>query len=128
MYINITVSASLNLFGSHKEFLIQFFIKLVKNQTSLCGNKGTVCIGIFLISHIHNGLTLFVYIIHHADKVLFIITVIPITFGNDRFYLFQCTFYNVVHDRNRNFFLLKLIYLIYHILANMIFFFIGKLS
>ena len=35
MDINIAVTACLNLFCSHKKFLIQFFVQLIKNQTSL---------------------------------------------------------------------------------------------
>ena len=40
MDINITVMMGLNLFGCHEKFLIQFFIQLIKDQTSSGGNQG----------------------------------------------------------------------------------------
>ena len=61
MYINITVTTCLDFFRCHEEFLIQLFVELVEDQTSLCGYQSGVRIGIFFISHIHDGLTLFIF-------------------------------------------------------------------
>ena len=75
------------------EMIIQF----IKDQASLSGNQSTVCVGIALITNITNCLTLGIYIIHHMDKIQFIISVIPVTFGYSWIYSLQGTLYYVVH-------------------------------
>ena len=127
MYINITVTTCLDFFRCHEEFLIQLFVELVEDQTSLCGYQSGVRIGIFFISHIHDGLTLFIYIVHHLNKILLIIAVITVGFGYDRLYILQCTFHNIVHDRDWDLICLQLIHFIHNILADMLLFILCKL-
>ena len=128
MHINITVPARLDFLCCHEELLIKFLIKLIKDQASFGGYKGAVRIGIFLIPYIHDRLALFVNIIHHADKILLIIPVIPIAFCHDGFYLFQRAFHDIMHNGNRDLIFLKLIDFIYNILTNMLFFILCKLG
>ena len=128
MNINITVAAGLNLLRRHKKLLIQLFIQLIKDQTSFRGYKRRIRIGVFLIADIHDRLALFVYIVQHTHKILLIVTVIPITLCHHRFYLFQCAFHDIVHDRNGDRAFIQLVYLFYDIIADMAFFFLRKLG
>ena len=100
MHINISVPACLNLFRRHKKLLIQFLIQLVKNQTPFGGYQRRIRVGVFLVAHIHDRLALFIYIVQHTDKILFIIPIIPITLGYDGLHLFQRALHNIVHHRN----------------------------
>ena len=127
MHIQIAVTTRLNLFCGHEKLLIQFFIKLVKDQASLRGYKSTVRISVLLIPDVHDRLTLLINIIHHPHKILLIIAVIPITLGNDRFNILQCALHNIMHDLNRNLLLTQFIHLINHGLTYMSLLFIRKL-
>ena len=118
MNVNITFSACLQLFYCHKKLLVKRFIQLIKDQAALGRNQGTVCIAVFLIPDIHNGLTFLVYIIQHPHKILFIIPVIPVTFGNQRIDLIQSAFHNVVHLGNRDQLLIHLLCLLFHKFAD----------
>ena len=126
MDIDIAVPAGLNLFRSHEKLLVQLLVQLIENQASLCGNQRRIGIGVLLIPDIHDGLAFLVNIIQHADKVLFVIAVIPIAFRYDGLYLLQCALHDIMHDRNGNFAALQLIHLFNHIAAYFSFLFIRK--
>ena len=98
----------------------------MEERWSLGGNQGGIRIGILLVPDVHNRLALFIYIIQHANKVLLIIAVVTIALGYHGLYLLQSALNTVVHNRNRNFLIPKLIHLVYHKLANMSFLFICK--
>ena len=127
MHINIAVAAGLNLLRGHKELLIQLLVKLIENQASLGGDKGAVCVGVFLVAHIHDGLTFFVDVVHHPHEILLVIPVIPVTFCYDGFYFLQGAFHNIMHNGDRNLILLQFCHFINYILANMLFFLFCKL-
>ena len=114
MNVDITFPARLQFFYCHKKLLIKGFIQLIKDQTALGGNQSTVCIAVFLISNVHNGLAFLVYIIQHPHKILLIIAVVPVTFCNQRIDLFQRSFYNVVHLSDGDQFLVHLLCLFFH--------------
>ena len=126
MNINIPIAACLNFFRGHEKFLIKLLVQLVKYQASLCGNQRGICVGIFLVADIHDGLTFFIHIIQHPHKVLFVITIIPVAFRHYGLHLFQSALHNIMHDRNGNFGCVQFVYLINYILANQAFFFAGK--
>ena len=65
MHINIAVATCLDLFRGQEEFLIQFLIQLIKDQTTLGRYQSGIRVGIFLVSDVHDGLTLFIDIIQH---------------------------------------------------------------
>ena len=71
----------------------------------------------------HNGLTLFIDIIHHPYKILLIVTVIPVALRYNRLHILQGTLYDIMHDRNGDPVLFQFIYFIDHILTDMLFFF-----
>ena len=87
MHINITVTTCLDFFRGQEEFLIQFLVQLIKDQTTLGRYQGRVRVGVFLISDVHDGLTLFIDIIQHPYKILLIVTIIAIAFCDDRLHL-----------------------------------------
>ena len=87
MHINIAVTTCLNLFRGQEEFLIQFLIQLIKDQTTLGRYQSGIRIGIFLIPDVHDGLTLFIDIIQHPYEILLIVTIIAIAFCDDRLHL-----------------------------------------
>ena len=87
MHINIAVTTCLDLFRGQEEFLIQFLIQLIKDQTTLGRYQRGIRVGIFLISDVHDGLTLFIDIIQHPYKILLIVTIIAIAFCDDRLHL-----------------------------------------
>ncbi len=128
MDINISVTAGLNLFRGHEKFLIQFFVKLVKNQAAFGGYKGAVRISVLLIPNIHNGLALLIDIVHHANKILFVIPIVAVALGHNGLYILQRALYNIVHNLNRNLLFIQLIHLFDDSLTNMPFFFLGKFS
>ena len=97
MNINITVFTCLKLIPVHKEFPVKLLVQLIKNQASLCGNKGAVRICITLVSNVTDRLTFCIYIVHHMDKIKLIIPVIPITFCNSRIYTLKSSLYDIVH-------------------------------
>jgi len=103
MNINITIFTCLQFIAVHEKFTIQLFIQLIKNQTSLGCNQRTVCICIALISDITNGLALGINFIHHMNKIMFVISVITVTFGNRRIHFFKCSFYYIMHILYGNF-------------------------
>ena len=126
MHINIAVAAGLNLLRGHKELLIQLLVKLIENQASLGGDKGAVCVGVFLVAHIHDGLTFFVDVVHHPHEILLVIPVVAVALRNNGLDLLQCALHNIVHNGNGNPVLFQLIYLVHHILADMPLFFLRK--
>ena len=81
----------------HKKFTIKLFVQFIKDQASLCSYKRTVCIGITLITNITDCLTLGIYIIHHMDKVKFVISVIAVALSHCRVHSLKCSLYDVVH-------------------------------
>ena len=128
MYIDIAVPAGLDFLSGHKELLIQLLVELIEDKASLGGYKGGIRIGIFLVSDIHDGLALFVYIVHHPDKILLVIAVIPVRFGNDGLDLFKHAFHYVMHQRDGHLVHIQLIHPLYHLLADKVFFFLRKFS
>ena len=97
MNINITVFTCLKFITVHKKFAIKFFVQFIKDQASLCSYKRTVRIGITLITNITYCLTLGIYIIHHMDKVKFVISVIAVALSHCRVHSLKCSLYDVVH-------------------------------
>ena len=102
MNIDIAIPACLPLISGHKEFLIQILIQFIKNQAPFGGHQCTVRIGIAFISDITNRLAFGINIIHHVDKVHFIIPIITITLCHIRVHFFQSTFHNIMHLCNRD--------------------------
>ena len=102
MNINIAILACLALISGHKKLLVQILIQFIKNQASFGCHQCTVCVGITFISNIPDGLTLGIDIVHHMDKIHFIIPVIPVTFCHIRIHFFQGTFHNIMHLCNGN--------------------------
>ena len=97
MNIDIAVLTCLKLITVHKKFTVKLFIQFIKDQASLGSNQSTVCVGIALITDITDCLALGIYVIHHVDKIQFIISVIPVTFSYSWIYSLQGTLYYVVH-------------------------------
>ena len=126
MYINIAVPARLNLLRRHEKLLIQLFIQLIENQASLRRNERRIRIGVFLVTNVHNRLALFIDVVQHTDKILLIVTIIPITFCHNRLDLLQRTLYYIVHDRNGHCICIHLFHFCNDILTYMSFFFIGE--
>ena len=102
MDINVTVPASLDFLHRHKKLLVQLLIELIKNKASLCGYKGAVGIGIFLVPHIHDRLAFLIDIVHHTHEILFIIPVVPIAFRHNGLDFLKSALHNIVHNGNRN--------------------------
>ncbi len=127
MYINVSVAAGLYFLRRHEKFLIKLLVELIKNQAAFCGNKGTVRVRIFLVSDIHDGLALVIYVIQHSDKILLIITVIPVALCDDRLDFLQSTLHNIMHDRNRNFIGIQFVDALNDLCANIFLFLLRKL-
>ncbi len=102
MDIDISVAACLNLFRRQEKLQIQFFIQLVENKTSFGGNKCRIRVGIFLVTDIHDGLGFLVNIVKHSDKILLVVTIIPVTLCNNGLNLLENFLNNVVHFGNGN--------------------------
>ena len=118
MNIDIAVPTSLNLVRGHKEFLIKLLVQLVEDQTPFRGHQCRIRIGILLVSYVHDGLALFIYIIQHTHKVLLIIAVIPIALSHHRLHLLQSVLHDIVHHRNGDFLHTHLIDLVHHVLTD----------
>ncbi len=128
MDINIAVAACLQFLCRQEKFLIQFLIQLIEDQASLSRYKGRIRIGIFFVADIHDGLALFIDIIQHPDKILLIIPVIPIAFCHDRFHFFQCAFYNIVHNGDRDLVRIHLVHFFHYISADLLFLILRKIG
>ncbi len=126
MDIDIAVPAGLNLLHGHKKFLVEFLVELIKDQAPLGGNQGAVRVGVLLVPHVHDGLALFVHVVHHAHKILFIVAVIPVTLSHNGLDALQSALHNIVHDGDGNLILLHLVYLVHHKLTDMLLLLIGK--
>ena len=100
MNIDITVSACLQLVPVHEKFPVQFLVQLIEDQTSLGSYQSTVCIGITFISNVANRLALGINVIHHMDKVFFIIPVIPVALCHRRVHTVESTLHDIVHILN----------------------------
>ena len=74
----------LQFLGVHKELLVQLLIELIEDQAALGGDQRGIRVGIFLIADIHDGLAFLVYAVQHADKILLIVAVVAVAFGNLR--------------------------------------------
>ena len=105
MNIDITVSACLQFITVHKKLPVQFLIQLIEDQASLGSYQSTVRIGITFISNVANRLALGINVIHHMDKVFFIIPVIPVALCHRRVYTVESTLHDIVHILNINIFL-----------------------
>ena len=105
MNINIAVLACLQLIAVHKEFPVKLLVQFIEYQASLGCNQRTVCVCIALVPDIADRLALGIDLVHHVDKIMLIISVIPVTLGNRRVYLLQSPLHNIVHFLDRNFFL-----------------------
>ena len=114
MNVNISFPDRLDLFHCQKEFFIKLFIQFVEDQTALCGYQRTVSVAVFFIPDIHDGLALFIYFIQHLYKVLFVITIITITFCHHRIYLFQGSLYHIMHLCNRDVLNSQCLYLFFY--------------
>ena len=105
MNINVAVSAGLQLVPVHEELPVQLFVQLIENQASFGGNQGTVGIGIAFITNVADGLALGIDVIHHVDKIFFIIPVIPVALCHRRIHTVQGSLHDVVHILDINIFL-----------------------
>ena len=126
MDINISVIHCLKFLYCHKKLLIQGLIQFIKDQASLCGNQSAVCIGIFLISNVHDGLALFINIIQHLHKILLIIAVIPVTLRHRRIYPLQSSFHQIMHLGNGNLRYVQGFCFLFHKLADKVQLRLGK--
>ena len=102
MDIDVAVFAGLQLISGHKKLPVQLFVQFIEDQAPLCGHQRTVRIGIALISNVTDGLAFGVHLIHHMDKIHFVIPVIPVAFRHRRIYLLKSALHNVVHILNDN--------------------------
>ncbi len=102
MDIDISVPACLYLLCRQEKLLVKLLVKLVKYQAPFRGDKRRVGIGVLLIPDIHDGLALFVNVIHHAHEILLIISIIAVALRHNRLHVLKGALDNVVHDRNRN--------------------------
>ena len=105
MNIDITVPAGLQLVPVHEKFPVQFLVQLIEDQASLGSHQSTVRVGITFISNVANRLALGINVIHHMDKVFFIIPVIPVALCHRRVYTVESTLHDIVHILNINIFL-----------------------
>ena len=128
MDVNITVPAGLDFLHRHKKLLVQLLIELIKNKASLCGYKGAVGIGVFLVPHIHDGLAFLIDIVHHTHEILFIIPVVPVAFRHNGLDFLKSALHNIVHNRNRNPVRFHLVHLIDDKFADMLLFLFRKLG
>ena len=97
MDINIPVFACLQFVSGHEKFSVQLFVQFVENQAPLGGNQRAVRISVALVTDVADGLAFGVHLVHHMDKIMFVIAVVPVAFchrGVDRL---QSPFHNVVH-------------------------------
>ena len=118
MYIDIPVTACLNLLRSHEKLLIQLLVQLIENQTSLGGHQCGIRICVFLIADIHDRLALLIHIVQHPDKVLLVIAVIPVAFRHHGLHLLQSALHDIMHHGNGNLRLSQRIHLVDDILAD----------
>ena len=68
--------------------------------------------GIALVADVADGLALRVDLVHHMDKISFVIAVIAVAFCHSRVYFFECSLHDIVHIADRNFGLSKGIYVL----------------
>ena len=97
MDVNVAVPTGLQFLGVHKELLVQLLVELIEDQAALSGDQRGIRVGIFLIADIHNGLAFLVYAVQHADKILLIVAVVAVAFGNLRLHRLKCRLNDVVH-------------------------------
>ena len=97
MNINITIFACLKLIAVHKKFPVKLFVQFIKNQTPLGCHQSAVCIRVALIPYVADGLAFGIDLVHHMNKVMFIIPIVPVAFCHRRIYLFQSALHNIVH-------------------------------
>ena len=128
MNIDIAVTTCLYLLGGKEERLIEFLVKLVEYERTLGGYKSGVSVGILLVSDIHDGLALLVYVIEHAHKILLVVAVIPVALCNNGLNLFKGRLNDIVHYGYRDLVSLELIYLVADILAYLTLLLLGKLG
>ena len=95
--VNVAVPTGLQFLGVHKELLVQLLIELIEDQAALGGDQRGIRVGIFLIADIHDGLAFLVYAVQHADKILLIVAVVAVAFGNLRPHRLKRRFDDVVH-------------------------------
>ena len=112
MDVDVAVLTGLQLVAVHEELAVQLFVQLVKNQASLRCNEGAVGVGIALVADVADGLALRVDLVHHMDKISFVIAVIAVAFCHSRVYFFECSLHDIVHIADRNFGLSKGIYVL----------------
>ncbi len=97
MDVDISVPAGLQFVAVHEKFPVQFFIQFVKNQTALRRHQGTVCVRIAFIPDVTDGLAFGIHVIHHMDKIFFVIAVIPVALCHRRIHLVQRALHDIVH-------------------------------
>ena len=97
MDIDIAVPAGLQLLRIHKKLLVEGLVQLIKDQAPLGGHQRAVGIAVLFIADVHNGLTFFVHLVQHPDKILFVIPVIPIAFRHHGTDLVESPLHNIVH-------------------------------
>ncbi len=100
MDIDITVPARLQLIPVHKKLPVQLLVQFIEDQAPLRRHQRAVRVGIALVSDVANRLALCIDVIHHVDKILFIVPIIPITLGHRRIDLLQSPFRDIVHILN----------------------------
>ena len=118
MDINITVLACLKFIPVHEKLAVKLLVQLIEDQTSLGRHQCTVRVCIAFVTNVADRLALCINLIHHMDKVLLIVPVIPITFGHGRIYLIKRTLHDIVHLRDRDAVLTSLLCLLLGILTD----------
>ena len=126
MNINISILTCLQLVAVHKKLTIQFLIQFIKDQASLRSNQRTVGICIALVPDVTDCLALCIYVVHHVDKIKFIITIITIALGNCRIHTLQSSFNDIMHLLDLNLIFSKRICMLLCKTTDKIFFFRRK--
>ena len=97
MDVNVAVTARLELLGGHEELLVEFLVQFVENKAPLGGNKRGICVGVLLVTDVHDGLALLVHLVQHAYKVLLVVAVVLVALCNVRICGLQSALNYVVH-------------------------------
>ena len=102
MDVDISVFACLQLVSCHKKLAVKLFIQLIEDQAALRSYKGAVCVGIAFVANVADGLALRIHVIHHMDKIKFIVAVIAVAFCHSRVHCLKSAFYDIVHLLDRD--------------------------
>ena len=102
MNVNIAILTCLTLVARHEKLLVEIFIQLIEDKAALRRHQRAVRVGVALVADVADRLALRVDIVHHMDKIHFIIAVVTITLCDRRAYLLQRALHDVVHLLDRD--------------------------